>query len=602
MADYQAPLRDMRFVLNEVLDAAQLSQLPGLEAATPDVVEAVLEEAGKMATGAIGVLNSIGDEQGSQLVDGEVKTPDGFKAAYQTFIDGGWNGLAFPEAIGGQGLPFTVGLAVNEMITSSNLAFSLCPLLTTGAVEALTKHATPALRDKYLEKLVTGEWTGTMNLTEPHAGSDVGALKSRAEPQDDGSYRIRGTKIFITYGDHDLTENIVHLVLARTPGSPPGTKGISLFLVPKYMVNDDGSLGGRNDLRCVSLEHKLGIHASPTAVMSYGDNEGAIGWLVGEENKGMSCMFTMMNHARLMVGLEGLAVADRAYQQALDYARERKQGRRPGQPADVDAPIIEHPDVRRMLMTMKATVEAMRGVALSAGIAYDIAKHHADEAVRADNQARVDLLTPVVKAWCTDMGVDIASLGVQVHGGMGFIEETGAAQHYRDARIAPIYEGTNGIQALDLVGRKMMQMGGKSLDNYLAEIRTVCAALREEKDADGHLATIDSALGTSADALESATAWLREAMARSYDDAAAGATSYLRMFGTVAGGFMLARSALAAHRALNESGDNTGFYRNKIVTARFFAEQVLPQAAALLGPVTRGADTLYAIEPELMGA
>jgi alkylation response protein AidB-like acyl-CoA dehydrogenase len=602
MADYQAPLRDMRFVLNEVLDTAQLNQLPGLEAATPDVVEAVLEEAGKMAAGAIGVLNRTGDEQGSQLVDGEVKTPDGFKAAYQTFIDGGWNGLAFPEAVGGQGLPFTVGLAVNEMITSSNMAFSLCPLLTTGAVEALMKHATPGLRDRYLEKLVTGEWTGTMNLTEPHAGSDVGALKSRAEPHDDGSYRIRGTKIYITYGDHDLTENIVHLVLARTPGSPPGTKGISLFLVPKYMVNDDGSLGGRNDLRCVSLEHKLGIHASPTAVMSYGDNDGAIGWLVGEENKGMSCMFTMMNHARLMVGIEGVAIADRAYQQALDYARERKQGRRPGQPADVDAPIIEHPDVRRMLMTMKATVEAMRGVALSAGIAYDIAKHHPDEAVRADNQARVDLLTPVVKAWCTDMGVDIASLGVQVHGGMGFIEETGAAQHYRDARIAPIYEGTNGIQALDLVGRKMMQMGGKSLDDYLVDIRAICAALREEKDADGHLATIGSALGAGVDALESATAWLREAMGRNYDDAAAGATSYLRMFGTVAGSFMLARSALAAHHALNESGDNTGFYRNKIVTARFFAEQVLPQAAALLGPVTRGADTLYAIEPELMGA
>jgi len=602
MPDYQAPLRDMRFVLNEVLDAAQLAQLPGLENATTDVVDAVLEEAGKMATGAIGVLNTTGDQQGSQLDDGEVTTPDGFKDAYRTFVDGGWNGLAFPEAIGGQGLPFTVGLAVNEMITSSNLAFSLCPLLTTGAVEALMKHATPGLQEKYLAKLVTGEWTGTMNLTEPHAGSDVGALKSRAEPQADGSYRITGTKIFITYGDHDLTENIVHLVLARTPGSPPGTKGISLFLVPKFLVNDDGSLGARNDVRCVSLEHKLGIHASPTAVMSYGDGEGAIGWLVGEENKGMSCMFTMMNHARLMVGLEGLAVADRAYQQALDYARERKQGRRPGQPADSDAPIIEHPDVRRMLMTMKATVEAMRGVALSAGVAYDVAKHHPDETVRSTNQGRVDLLTPIVKAWCTDMGVEIASLGVQVHGGMGFIEETGAAQHYRDARIAPIYEGTNGIQALDLVGRKMMQMGGKPLDDYVAEIRDICTALGQEKDPDGHLATIDSALRSGVDALETATTWLREAMARSYDDAAAGATSYLRMFGTVAGGYMLARSALAAHRALDESGDNTGFYRNKIVTARFFAEQVLPQAAALLGPVTRGAGTLYAIEPELMGA
>jgi alkylation response protein AidB-like acyl-CoA dehydrogenase len=602
MADYQAPLRDMRFVLNEVLNTAQLSELPGLEAATPDVVDAVLEEAGKLATGAIGVLNAAGDAQGSKLVDGHVSTPDGFKEAYKTFIDGGWNGLAFPEEIGGQGLPFTVGLAVNEMITSSNLAFSLCPLLTTGAVEALMKHAAPDLRDKYLEKLVTGEWTGTMNLTEPHAGSDVGALKSRAEPQADGSYRITGTKIFITYGDHDLTENIVHLVLARTPGGPPGTKGISLFLVPKFLVKDDGSLGDRNDVRCVSLEHKLGIHASPTAVMSYGDNDGAIGWLVGEENKGMSCMFTMMNHARLMVGLEGLAIADRAYQQALEYARERKQGRRPGQPADVDAPIIEHPDVRRMLMTMKATIEAMRGIALSAGVAYDIAKHHPDDTVRADNQGRVDLLTPIVKAWCTDMGVDIASLGVQVHGGMGFIEETGAAQHYRDARIAPIYEGTNGIQALDLVGRKMMQMGGKPLDDYLGEIRNVCAALREETDPDGHLAEIDSALSTGVEALDSATSWLRDAMGRSYDDAAAGATSYLRMFGTVAGGFVLAQSALAAHRSLSEGGDNTGFYQNKILTARFFAEQVLPQAAALLGPVTRGADTLYAIEPELMGA
>lgn len=600
MADYQAPLRDMRFVLNEVLDAGQLAQLPGLENASTDLVEAVLEEAGKMATGAIGVLNTTGDQQGSQLDGDEVKTPDGFKEAYRTFVEGGWNGLAFPEAIGGQGLPFTVGLAVNEMITSSNLAFSLCPLLTTGAVEALMKHATPALRDKYLAKLVTGEWTGTMNLTEPHAGSDVGALKSRAEPQADGSYLIKGTKIFITYGEHDLTDNIVHLVLARTPGSPPGTKGISLFLVPKFLVNDDGSLGARNDLRCVSLEHKLGIHASPTAVMSYGDGDGAIGWLVGDENKGMSCMFTMMNHARLMVGLEGLAIADRAYQQALEYARERKQGRRPGQQAGEDAPIIEHPDVRRMLMTMKANIEAMRGVTLSAGIAYDIAKHHPDEDVRAANQGRVDLLTPIVKAWCTDMGVEIASLGVQVHGGMGFIEETGAAQHYRDARIAPIYEGTNGIQALDLVGRKMMQMGGKPLDDYVAEIRDICAALRQEKDDD--LAAIDSALGAGVDALESATTWLRDAMGRSYDDAAAGATSYLRMFGTVAGGFMLARSALAAHRALDGSGDNTGFYRNKIVTARFFAEQILPQAAAMLGPVTRGADTLYAIEPELMGA
>jgi len=602
MTDYQAPLRDMRFVLNEVLDAAQLSALPGLENASPDVVDAVLEEAGKLCAGAIGPLNVSGDQEGSRLVDDAVKTPEGWKDAYRAFVEGGWNGLAFSEDIGGQGLPFTVGLAVTEMITSSNLAFSLCPLLTTGAVEAMMQHATPALRETYLAKLVSGEWTGTMNLTEPHAGSDVGALRSRAVPQGDGSYRITGTKIFITYGDHDLTDNIIHLVLARTPDSPPGTKGISLFLVPKFLVNEDGSLGARNDVRCVSLEHKLGIHASPTAVMSYGDNEGAIGWLVGEEHQGMRCMFTMMNHARLMVGLEGLAIADRAYHQALDYARDRKQGRRPGQAPEDMAPIFEHPDVRRMLMTMKATTEAMRGVALSAGIAYDLAKHHPNGDTRAANQGLVDLLTPVVKGWCTDMGVEMASLGVQVHGGMGFIEETGAAQHYRDARIAPIYEGTNGIQALDLVGRKLGQMGGQPVDDYISAMRAACDDLAGAKDSDGHLAAIGNELSQAADALEQATSWLRTKLGESYDDAAAGATHYLRLFGTVAGGYMMAKSALAAQRALDGGGDNTGFYRNKVVTARFYAEQLLPQAAALLGPVTRGAATLYDIETELMRA
>ena len=447
------------------------------------------------------------------------------------------------------------------------------------------KHAAPELRDKYLEKLVTGEWTGTMNLTEPHAGSDVGALKSRAEPQADGSYRITGTKIFITYGDHDLTENIVHLVLARTPGSPPGTKGISLFLVPKFLVNDDGSLGARNDVRCVSLEHKLGIHASPTAVMSYGDNEGAIGWLVGEENKGMSCMFTMMNHARLMVGLEGLAIADRAYQQALEYARERKQGRRPGQPADVDAPIIEHPDVRRMLMTMKATIEAMRGVALSAGVAYDIAKHHPDDTVRADNQGRVDLLTPIVKAWCTDMGVDIASLGVQVHGGMGFIEETGAAQHYRDARIAPIYEGTNGIQALDLVGRKMMQMGGKPLDDYLGRNSEMFAPRcvkrnRSRRSSRGNrlCASAQGLKRSSRQQAGSARPWGAAMMTPLRGRRATSECS-----GQSLAVSSCAQSALAAHRSAERRRRQHRLLPKKIVTARFFAEQVLPQAAAFLG-------------------
>lgn len=422
MADYAAPLRDMRFVLSEIVDMGAIADLKDFEAATPDVVDAVLEEAGKLASGVMGPLNAVGDEQGSRLENGVVRTPDGFKEAYATYVDGGWCSLPFREEIGGQGLPFTLALAVSEMMTSANMAFSLCPMLTQAAVLALESHGDDHLRSIYLAKLVSGEWSGTMNLTEPQAGSDVGALTAKAEPQPDGSYRITGTKIFITYGDHDMAENVIHMVLARTPGGPPGTKGISLFLVPKILVNDDGSLGERNDLRPVSLEHKLGIHASATAVMSFGDKEGAVGWLLGEEHKGMRCMFTMMNHARLMVGLEGLAIADRAYKHALAYAIERKQGTSSRTPGGERAPIIDHPDVRRMLLTMKAQVEAMRALALSAGEAYDLAKHHTDSEVREQNQGLVDLLTPVVKAWSTDLGVEMASLGVQIHGGMGFIE------------------------------------------------------------------------------------------------------------------------------------------------------------------------------------
>ena len=612
MADYAAPLRDTRFVLNEIIDMGAITDLKGFEAATPDVVDAVLEEAAKLASGVMAPLNAVGDEQGSRLENGVVRTPDGFKEAYAAYVDGGWCGLPFREEIGGQGLPFTVALAVSEIFTAANMAFSLCPMLTQAAVLALETHADDRLKSLYLAKLVSGEWSGTMNLTEPQAGSDVGALTAKAEPRPDGSYRITGTKIFITYGDHDMAENIIHMVLARVPGGPPGTKGIPLFLVPKYLVNEDGSLGARNDLRPVSLEHKLGIHASATAVMSFGDGEGAVGWLLGEEHKGMRCMFTMMNHARLMVGLEGLAIADRAYKHALAYAVERKQGKSSRTPKGGKTAIIEHPDVRRMLLTMKAQVEAMRALALTAGEAYDLAAHHPDAEERERNQGLVDLLTPVVKAWSTDLGVEMASLGVQIHGGMGYIEETGAAQYYRDARIAPIYEGTNGIQALDLVSRKLMNQGGRPLDDYLGRMRALDSALAAPDAGDsangkgdaangrGDFAVIRQGLAEGVEALATATDWLRDALTRNPDDPAAGASNYLRMFGTVAGCYLLARGALAARRRLDEGAGDKEFYEGKITTARFYAEQILPQAVALLGPVTRGADTLFAISPEAM--
>ncbi|MBM3504803.1 MAG: acyl-CoA dehydrogenase [Alphaproteobacteria bacterium] len=598
MSDYTPPLRDLRFQLTEVVDLAAIAKLKGFDAATPDVVDAILEGAGQFTADVVGPLNVVGDRQGSKLENGIVRTPAGFKEAYRQFVSGGWNSLAFDSEIGGQGLPFTLSTAVTEMVTSANMAFSLCPLLTVGAVEAIAQHGTPEQKRLYLPKLVSGEWTGTMNLTESHAGSDVGALKARAVPQGDGSFRITGTKIFITYGEHDMADNIIHLVLARTPNSPPGTRGISLFAVPKFLVNADGSLGQRNDLRCVSLEHKLGIHASPTAVMSYGDNGGAIGWLVGEENKGMRCMFTMMNHARLQVGLEGVAIADRAYQKALAYAQERKQGRRAGRPETDHEPIIVHADVRRNLMLMKSHVEAARGISLLAAEAYDLGHRHPDSATRALNQGIVDVLTPVVKGWSTDVGVEVASIGVQIHGGMGFIEETGAAQHYRDARITPIYEGTNGIQALDLVGRKLTIGGGQPLDEILRRMKAVKTEL--EKSGAAALTAVARGLGDGIAALEAATTWLREASGKDRDAASAGATAYLRLFGTVAGAYALSKGALAANRRLASPGEDAAFCRAKIVTAQFFCEQVLPPAAALLGPLTRGAGTLFAVEPEML--
>ena len=597
MSDYTAPLADMRFVLDKIIGLEELAALEGLEAAAPDTVDAVLSEASRFAGEVLAPLNQIGDEQRSVIDGSEVTTPDGFKEAYDRFVEGGWNGIMFDPEIGGQGLPWAVSIAVTEMWESANLAFSLLPILTQAAVACLAEAGSPDQQATYLPKLVSGEWAGTMNLSEPNAGSDVGALKSRAIKEGD-HYRITGTKIFITFGEHDLAENIIHLVLARTPEAPPGTKGISLFLVPKYLVNEDGSLGPRNDLKAISLEHKLGIHASPTAVMSYGDDGGALGYLVGEECEGMRAMFIMMNSARLAVGLEGLGIAERAYQQALAYACERRQGRALGDGGPEPSLIIEHPDVRRMLMLMKANNEAMRAVAYAVGGAMDRAARHPDDVIRRQQNDFVELLTPVVKGWCTDLGVELTSVGVQIHGGIGYVEETGAAQHFRDARIAPIYEGTNGIQAFDLVMRKLPRQDGAAVHRVIDDIKAIDNDLAATNDI--NFVTIRSALSDTVAALEEATGWL---ITRSVDDprsAAAGATPYLRMFGTVYGGYLLAKSALAARAELTHGVDSADFMRAKIATARFYAEQVLAPATAMVRPITAGTEALFDIEPEWM--
>ncbi len=593
MADYRAPLKEIRFTLNHIADLPKLARFPGCENAEAGVVDAVLEEAAKFAAGVLGPLNRTGDLQGARYENGVVRTSSGFADAYRRFVEGGWNGVPFEPEHGGGGLPWAVSLAIQEMMTSANMAFCLCPLLNQGAVEALSAHGTEEQKRIYLENMVSGRWTGTMNLTEPQAGSDVGALRTRAERQPDGSYRIQGQKIFITFGEHDMAENIIHLVLARLPGAPAGTRGISLFLVPKFLVNADGSLGERNDLRCVSIEHKLGIHGSPTCVMSFGDNGGAIGWLIGEENKGMRCMFTMMNNARLSVGLQGLAIAERAYQQAVSFARDRRQGKPPVGPEN--GGIIHHPDVRRMLLLMKSQIEAMRALVYLNGEAMDLARRHPDETERKRAQHLVELLTPVSKGWSTDLGVELTSIGVQIHGGMGFIEETGAAQHMRDSRIAPIYEGTNGIQAADLVMRKLPLEGGETVRRFIAGIESFAAGIG------GELADFKAPLAAAAGALKTASEWLLPKVAGDPVAAAAGSSAYLRLFGTVAGGYLLARGAAEAAR-LAAAGDDVPFHRAKIATARFYMEQVLPQAAALVGPATAGADALYAVDEELLCA
>jgi alkylation response protein AidB-like acyl-CoA dehydrogenase len=586
MAEYTAPLRDMRFALEHLADLASVAALPGYEQVDIDAVWSVLEENARFMEDIVAPLNRVGDLQGSvRNDDGTVSTPDGFVDAYKAYVEAGWGGVALPEAYGGGGFPWLVGVAMQEVLTSANMAFSMCPLLNQGAIDMLLHHASEEHKETYLPKMVTGEWTGTMNLTEPQAGSDVGALTTKAVPQDDGTYRITGTKIFISFGEHDMAENIIHLVLARTPSAPPGTKGISCFIVPKLLLDDDGTPGERNDVTCVSIEHKMGIKASPTCVLSYGEQgEGAVGYLIGEENAGMRYMFTMMNNARLSVGLEGLSLSERAFQMAVDYAKERKQGRAPGAPAGEQSAIVDHPDVRRMLLTMQASIEALRGIIYLNASAIDRATHGAEDADREAGAELADLLTPVSKGWGTDLGVELTSLAIQVFGGMGYIEETGVAQHFRDARIAPIYEGTNGIQAMDLVGRKLPLRAGGAVTDYLARIEAIDSDLAAAGD---DLASIRQALAEALAALRTATDWfLANGMANPLD-ALAGATPYLRLFSVVTGGWMMATQALAASAALSgASPADKAFYEGKVLTARFFCEQLLPQAAGLVPAIT----------------
>ena len=593
MSDYAPPLKDMRFVIKELIGLEQFAGLDGLDELTPELVDQVLEEAGRFAAEVLAPLNRVGDTRGAQLHEGKVTMPPGFKEAYRQFVDGGWNGLSGLEAFGGQGLPRIVSLPVAELWNGANMAFCLCPMLTAGVLEALERKGSDAQQKTFLPKLTTGEWTGTMNLTEPQAGSDLSAVRTRAVPQADGTYRLYGQKIFITYGEHDLAENIIHLVLARTPDAPEGTRGISLFIVPKYLVNADGSIGARNDVRCISIEHKMGIHASPTCVLAYGEQGGATGYLVGEENEGLRLMFIMMNHARLGVGMEGVALAERAYQHALSYAKSRVQGRELGVKSGDRVTIIHHPDVRRMLMTMKAQTEAARALAYSAAAALDLANRHPDEAKRAYHQALVDLLTPIVKGWSTELAVEIASIGVQIHGGMGFIEETGAAQFYRDARITTIYEGTTGIQALDLVGRKIASEGGQTMRAAIAELER----LDRELSASGNeeLASMRAAISSASGRLEEATRWLIDAFARDPREAAAGAVPYLKLAGNVLGGGLMARSALIAQARLAAGSGDAEFYQAKIETARFYCEHILPQAVALTHAITNGARSTLAL-------
>ncbi len=592
MSYYRAPIEEISFALETVAGMKQWSSVPGFEEAGEDLVQAVLEEAGKLANDVISPTNEIGDAEGAKLNGNDVTTPDAFKPMHEAFVEGGWSTLSADPELGGQGLPASLEIAVTEMVTSANMAYSLQPLLTSGAIQAIDAHASDNLRMTYLPKMITGEWSGAMNLTEPSAGSDVGALRAKAEKQPDGTYKISGQKIYITWGEHDLCDNVVHLVLARLPDSPPGTKGISMFIVPKFLVNEDGSLGARNDVKCVSIEHKLGIHGSPTCTMAFGENDSCIGYLVGEENFGMRNMFTMMNHARIGVGLQGVAIAERAYQHSVAFATDRVQSAAIGGKTREPVAIIHHPDVRRMLMTMRATAEASRAIIYRNVWALDRAHASTDKEEKRRAIGEADLLTPISKAYSTDIGVEAASLAVQVHGGMGFVEETGVAQFYRDSRIAPIYEGTNGIQALDLAGRKLNADGGAHWRALIAEMRDAA------NDLGRSMAGSKAVLSEGIDALEDAASTLFANGFEKIVDTAGGATPYLRLWGTVLGAHLLTQQAVEAERRLASNEGNPAFLKSKITVAKFFVEQLLPSATALVGPIKAGSATLTSMDTD----
>jgi 3-(methylsulfanyl)propanoyl-CoA dehydrogenase len=582
MSNDRPPLDDIRFVLEDITCLAGVAALPDFAHVDAESVEGALVECGRLVHDVIAPLNHPGDRQHSRRHDdGSVATPDGFRTAYRQFVAAGWAGVALPVEYGGGGFPCLAAVAVEELVAAANLAFSMCPMLTQGAVDLLIAHGSEAQKQTWLPRMVTGEWTGTMCLTEPDAGSDLGAVRTKAVPAPDGTWRITGQKIFITYGEHDMVDNIVHLVLARLPDAPPGTKGISCFVVPKVLATDDGALGERNAVTCSSIEDKLGIRASPTCVLDF---DGAVGDLVGEPNQGMRAMFTMMNRARLSVGVQGLAIAERAYQQAVNYARERRQGRVPGFAHDErSSPIVEHPDVRRMLFTIRASVDALRAFLYVVAESMDRAEHDSDHTIRAEQRELAELLTPVAKAWGTELGVELTSLALQVHGGMGYVEETGAAQHFRDARIGPIYEGTNGIQAIDLVTRKLPLHEGRTVRRFLSGLDAID---REPIESCSELAGVHARVADGVEALREATEWIL-ATRRDHPEAVlAAATPYLRLFGVVTGGWLMARQAVVATRRRAEGRGDSGFLDTKIVTARFYCEQLLPQSVGLFAAVT----------------
>jgi alkylation response protein AidB-like acyl-CoA dehydrogenase len=591
MSQYVAPLKDMRFVLNELAGLGAVEKLPGYEDATPETVDAILEEASKFASEILDPLNYSGDQEGSNWHDGKVTTPKGFKEAYKQYTEAGWPAMPFEPEYGGQGLPKLVATAVEEMLTSANMSFSLCPLLTQGAIHALILCGSDALKKTYLEKMVAGRWTGTMNLTEPQAGSDLALVRTRAVPKGD-HYLISGQKIFITYGEHDMAENIVHLVLARVPDAPEGVKGISLFVVPKFLPKADGTPGERNSAKCASIEHKLGIHASPTAVMVFED---AVGYMVGEVNKGLSYMFVMMNAARFSVGLEGVSIAERAFQRALAYAKDRLQGKDLVQGGKT-VPIIRHPDVRRMLMLMKSQTEAARALAYVVASSMDVFTKTKNKEEAKKHQAFVDLMIPVVKGWSTETGIEVASLGVQIHGGMGFIEETGAAQHLRDARITTIYEGTTGIQAADLVGRKIAREGGVTVKGWLSVLQGFDGELSKSKNPD--IQVLRSRLSAGVQAVQESVDFILATAGKDPNAAFAGAVPFLKLMGIVAGGWQLARSALISENKLLDKTNDQSFYSAKIATARFFADHVLSQAPGLSATVAQGASSVMSLSEE----